>query len=157
MILKALMAAGKAASAVGGAAKGAAGAVGGALGGGGGAKGVTVPKVTEAPQAPTIAPGGGVGKIQGPQQSFGNVIQNTGRDLLSNYMASQGIDMKNRPTSFGQGLQQVAKRYAGMSDDERSQRATPMLMAERPDSGKLSDFIGTVQTSERRKQKNLPF
>ncbi|MBW2561677.1 MAG: hypothetical protein JRE40_12595 [Deltaproteobacteria bacterium] len=107
-------------------------------------------------------------------------MKDIGKGYLDNYMSSQGIDMDNPPTSFGQGLQQVAKKYTGYNEEydtggaggfakgllrgyaekqakEDRPKPAPMLMAAAPDVGKLSDFIGTIQTSERRKQQNRPF
>lgn len=163
--------------AMGGAAKGAMGAggaasapgAGAALGGGGGAAagGASPPGGA----APAAAPVAQMVQVPGPQQglnqaqmsalgadrSAGSVAAQPNfageliRGYMDNYMASQGIDMSG---GFKEGLKGYAEKQ-GLGGGEK--QPTFMAKAEAPTAGKLSDFIGTIQTGEKRKRQGLPF
>ena len=173
-LMKAGMAAKMAGGAVSGAAQGAGGAIGGMLGGGGGKASPEPPRAAISSQTPQMPP---------PQQApgFGKQIA---QGYLDNYMASQGIDMGNPPSSLGQGIKDVAKSYTGynkdyntggagglmkgllkgyaekwanMTPEERKAREGQQATAGSLTTGQLSDFTGTIQTAEARNKKKLPF
>lgn len=120
-----------------------------------------------------------------PSQAAG-FAKELGKGYLDNYMASQGIDMDNPPSSFGEGLKQVAQnrtgynpayntggagglmkgllkgyaeKWANMTPAERKQGTVVSTgpAYQDPNAGRLSDFVGTIQTQAERAKKRLPY